>query len=101
MQKKELSKWNLTAEERQLLLPPLDPYGGPLAMSLEEFVEHPIARELLHDGQAYQVTLGGAAEVAGGGGERGDSRAGRAVAVCPLSSVCCRSMARPTRCVSV
>lgn len=27
-------------------------------MSLEEFVEHPIARELLHDGQAYQVHAG-------------------------------------------
>lgn len=45
-------------------------------MSLEEFVEHPIARELLHDGQAYQVTLGGAAEVAGGGGKGGTAGQG-------------------------
>lgn len=51
------SKWLLSAEEQEqeVVLPELDPYNNPLAMSLEEFVEHPIAGELLHDGQAYQV----------------------------------------------
>ena len=37
------------------LLPPLDPYDNELAMPLAEFVRHPIAAELLHDGQALQL----------------------------------------------
>ncbi|KAG1658027.1 hypothetical protein FOA52_010270 [Chlamydomonas sp. UWO 241] len=31
------------------------PYDNPLVMSLAEFVKHPIATELVHNGQAYQV----------------------------------------------
>ncbi|GFH33118.1 uncharacterized protein HaLaN_32440, partial [Haematococcus lacustris] len=42
------SRWNLTEEERQRLLPPLDPYNNPLVMPLHEFIRHPIAKELLH-----------------------------------------------------
>jgi hypothetical protein len=37
------------------LLSPLDPYDNPLALSLEEFARHPIAAELLHNGQTFQV----------------------------------------------
>ncbi|KAL6765032.1 hypothetical protein V8C86DRAFT_1223852 [Haematococcus lacustris] len=49
------SRWNLTEEERQRLLPPLDPYNNPLVMPLHEFIRHPIAKELLHNGQMMQV----------------------------------------------
>lgn len=35
--------------------PRLDPYANELVLPLGEFVRHPIARELLHDGQAFQV----------------------------------------------
>ncbi|KAF5843318.1 hypothetical protein DUNSADRAFT_17895 [Dunaliella salina] len=52
---KDISKWNLTAEEQQHLLPPLNPYENDLVISLKEFVEHPIAQELLHNGQVFQV----------------------------------------------
>lgn len=33
----------------------LDPYNNSLAMPLHEFVEHPIAEELLHNGGTLQV----------------------------------------------
>ena len=49
------SVWNLTEEQQKLLLPPLDPYDNPLVLSLKDFVDHPIAQELLHNGQAFQV----------------------------------------------
>lgn len=52
---KQLSKWNLSQDESASLLPDMDPYNNPLVMPLEEFVEHPIAQELLHDGQTFQV----------------------------------------------
>ena len=45
----------MTEDEEKLLLPPLDPYDNPLVMSLKEFVEHPISKELLHNGQTFQV----------------------------------------------
>ncbi len=51
------STWELTEEEAATLLPPLDPYDNPLVMPLSDFVRHPIARELLHDGQTLQVGL--------------------------------------------
>lgn len=49
------SVWNLTDAQRAAFRPPLDPYDNPLVMSLAEFVRHPIAEELLHNGQTYQV----------------------------------------------
>lgn len=49
------SVWNLTADQQAMYLPPLDPYDNPLVMSLKEFVEHPMSKELLHNGQAFQV----------------------------------------------
>jgi hypothetical protein len=50
------SSWTLTEEQRaHKLLPPLDPYDNPLLPSLLEFARHPVAQELLHDGQALQV----------------------------------------------
>ena len=52
------SLWALSEDEEKLLLPPLDPYDNPLVMSLKEFVEHPISKELLHNGQAFQVRCG-------------------------------------------
>lgn len=33
----------------------LDPYDNPLVMPLAEWVEHPIARELAHEGAALQL----------------------------------------------
>jgi hypothetical protein len=51
----QLSKWELTDEEKELLLPPLDPYDNPIFMGLLEFTKHPIAAELLHNGQTFQV----------------------------------------------
>jgi hypothetical protein len=51
-----ISKWSLTDEERSFLLPPLDPYDAPqLVMPLLEFAQHPMARELLHNGQTAAV----------------------------------------------
>lgn len=35
--------------------PVLNPYNNSLVMPLHEFVEHPIAEELLHNGAALQV----------------------------------------------
>jgi hypothetical protein len=35
--------------------PVLDPYNNSLVMPLAEFVEHPIAAELLHNGATLQV----------------------------------------------
>lgn len=49
------SSWDLTDEQKSKLLPRLDPYDNPLIPSLLEFARHPLARELLHDGQALQV----------------------------------------------
>ena len=49
------SVWNLTEEQHKLLLPPLDPYDNPLVTPLLEFAKHPIAQELIHNGQAFQV----------------------------------------------
>eukprot|EP00798_Chlamydomonas_sp_ICE-L_P026326 gene26326-17421_t len=48
------SKWNLSQEELQNLLPPLDPYDNALFMSLREFSRTAIAHELLHNGATYQ-----------------------------------------------
>lgn len=49
----------LSDAERARLLTPLDPYDNPLLMPLREFEAHPMAAELLHNGQAYQVTEDG------------------------------------------
>jgi hypothetical protein len=49
------SKWVLDPEEAKLQVPRLDPYDNVIAMSLKEFVEHPIAQELLHENQIMQV----------------------------------------------
>lgn len=35
--------------------PVLDPYNNSLAMPLHEWIEHPIAEELLHNGATLQV----------------------------------------------
>lgn len=50
-----LSVWELTPEQRSSYLPPLDPYDNPLVISLRDFARHPIAQELIHNGQAFQV----------------------------------------------
>ena len=47
------STWSLGPEDEAQLLPTLDPYDNPLYMPLSEFVGHPIAQELLHNGQAF------------------------------------------------
>lgn len=36
-------------------LPPLNPYNNTLAMPLDDFVNHPAAMEVLHNGAAFQV----------------------------------------------
>lgn len=33
----------------------LNPYSNPLVMPLADFIEHPLAHELVHNGAAYQV----------------------------------------------
>jgi hypothetical protein len=45
-----VSKAQLGSGEQQQVLPALDPYNNPLYMPLEQFVEHPIAKEVLHKG---------------------------------------------------
>lgn len=50
-----VSKWEIAEEERVDWVPDLEPYDNPLAMSLAEFVRHPIAQELLHEGEFFQV----------------------------------------------
>lgn len=65
------SVWNLTDAQHAAYRPPLDPYDNPLVMSLAEFVRHPIAEELLHNGQTYQVR--GAREGGQAAAERGSS----------------------------
>lgn len=35
---------------------PLDPYNNQFFISLADFVEHPLARELVHNGQTLQVS---------------------------------------------
>ena len=37
------------------LRPLANPYDNHHVMSLEKFIEHPLAKELLHNGQSYQV----------------------------------------------
>ena len=37
----------------------LDPYDNPLLMPLREFAAHPVAADLLHNGQAMQAGPGG------------------------------------------
>eukprot|EP00877_Chromochloris_zofingiensis_P003280 jgi/Chrzof1/12953/Cz07g13220.t1 len=49
------SKWDINPLEREALVAPLNPYDNEIVMPLAEFVKHPIADELLHDGQAFQV----------------------------------------------
>lgn len=49
------SKWELTPEEKEHLVPNLDSYNNPLVMSLEDFIRNPIATELLHNGELLQV----------------------------------------------
>ena len=56
-------------------LPPLDPYHNPLVMPLEEFARHPIAQELLHNGQTFQV--GECVEACVGDGSRRHCLRGR------------------------
>ena len=46
-------------DQQASYLTPLDPYDNPLVMSLKEFVEHPMSKELLHNGQAFQVCVWG------------------------------------------
>ena len=53
------SLWNLTDDQRAHYLPPLDPYDNPLFMSLVDFIQHPLSKELLHNGQGFQVGLWG------------------------------------------
>ena len=36
-------------------LPPLDPFNNSLIMPLAEFIEHPMARDVVHNGAAFQV----------------------------------------------
>jgi hypothetical protein len=50
-----ISKWTITDEERQLLVPNLDPYNNHLFMPLADFIHQPIAQELLHNGATFQV----------------------------------------------
>ncbi|MEW5314830.1 MAG: hypothetical protein WDW38_006299 [Sanguina aurantia] len=52
---RNVSKWNLTAEEEALRLPELNQYDNELVMPLKDFVAHPIAKELIHNGAAFQV----------------------------------------------
>ncbi|KIY96433.1 hypothetical protein MNEG_11528 [Monoraphidium neglectum] len=52
---RNVSRWELTEAEKPRLLPPLNPYDNDLVMPLAEFVHHPIAKELLHNGEAFQV----------------------------------------------
>jgi hypothetical protein len=50
-----VSKWELEEVDKPRLLPPVDPYDHPAYMSLREFIAHPVAQELLHNGEALQV----------------------------------------------
>ena len=45
---------------------PLFAYDNPLVMSLEAFVDHPLAHEMLHNGQTLQVR-GDVASIESGG----------------------------------
>ncbi|GMH37196.1 hypothetical protein BSKO_05069 [Bryopsis sp. KO-2023] len=49
------SKWNLTEAERSDALPFLDPFDNPLYIPIKEFVEEPIADEVLNNGMTFQV----------------------------------------------
>ena len=51
----------LEPETQGGVLPSLDPYDNHLVMSLKDFANHPIARELLHDGASFQVHPGAGA----------------------------------------
>lgn len=37
---------------------PLDPYNNKFVISLADFIEHPLAHELVHNGQTLQVSWG-------------------------------------------
>jgi hypothetical protein len=67
--------------------PPLDPYNNDHVMSLKEFVGHPLAQELLHNGQLFQV--------------RGEGRKGLSVSWCLRAYVraCLREAAAQWRIV--
>jgi hypothetical protein len=39
-----VTRWELSEEEKGAELPPLNPYDNPLAMPLAQFIEHPIAQ---------------------------------------------------------
>ncbi|GBF98742.1 hypothetical protein Rsub_11291 [Raphidocelis subcapitata] len=49
------SKWQLDEADKPHLVPPLDPYNNPLTMPLAEFAAHPLAVDLVHNGEAFQV----------------------------------------------
>ncbi len=34
----------------------MDPYNNPIVMPLADFIEHPLAHELVHNGQTLQVS---------------------------------------------
>ena len=51
------SKWELTEEEREKLLPVLDPYNNSLIIPLAAFVEFPMAEELVNNAMTYQVSI--------------------------------------------
>lgn len=50
-------RWELDGAQRARLVPPLDAYSNRLVMPLAEFARHPIAKDLLHNGEAFQVRL--------------------------------------------
>eukprot|EP00201_Polytomella_parva_P018810 CAMPEP_0175071958 /NCGR_PEP_ID=MMETSP0052_2-20121109/19588_1 /TAXON_ID=51329 ORGANISM="Polytomella parva, Strain SAG 63-3" /NCGR_SAMPLE_ID=MMETSP0052_2 /ASSEMBLY_ACC=CAM_ASM_000194 /LENGTH=722 /DNA_ID=CAMNT_0016339299 /DNA_START=179 /DNA_END=2347 /DNA_ORIENTATION=+ len=54
---RDISKNEIPADDLSSarILDPIDPYDNPLVISFAEFVRHPIAAELLHNGQTYQV----------------------------------------------
>lgn len=49
------SKWTLSDEEKQRLVPNLDPYDNQLFIPLKDFMREPIAHEMLHNGEFLQV----------------------------------------------
>jgi len=50
-----ISKWELDEADKERLLGPVDPYNHPAYMPLSEFIQHPIADELLNNGELLQV----------------------------------------------
>ena len=47
----------VTCAEKETGNATLDPYSNRLVMPLADFIEHPLAHELVHNGQALQVSL--------------------------------------------